>query len=441
MNTKNNSAEIIAKEVPHELKGANLSQILTCSAEVLSALAQGITLTESFISLPKELRSPVQSFTFTTLRHKARLLHVIYQFINREPDLEVENLLLVSASVLLPDSPNQYPAHTIVNEAVKAATQSIKTQFAKGMVNAVMRRCIENPALFSGPVSEDIGYFQGWWIKRLQKAHPRDWLKILEVNLEEAGFYLRVNTSQITKEDYHVLLQEQGIDTVAIPQDYVLWAPQAIRLAHSIPVQKLPGFEAGYFSVQDLGAQFAAHLLQLTPDQRILDACSAPGGKTTHLLELGQTNLNSLEVDAGRLLRVQENLDRLKLSSHLIHGDVCEPQSWWDGEAFDVILADVPCSASGIIRRHPDILELRRDEDFQELAITQKKILSNLWQVLKPGGILLYVTCSIFPEEGENQCQWLMKNYTDAKRLDCLGQLLPNQWHDGFFYGLFKKLA
>jgi 16S rRNA (cytosine967-C5)-methyltransferase len=216
-------------------------------------------------------------------------------------------------------------------------------------------------------------------------------------------------------------------------------APEAIRLAHSTPVQQLPGYDLGYFSIQDLGAQFAAHLLPLKPEQIVLDACCAPGGKTTHLLELNTINLKSLEFDASRLTRVQENLSRLGLSSNLVEGDACELSTWWNGEGFDAVLADVPCSASGIVRRHPDILELRRDEDFQQLSITQKKILGNLWTVLKPGGFLLYVTCSIFPEEGENQLQWLMKTFDDAIRLDCLGQLLPNKWHDGFFYGLLQK--
>jgi 16S rRNA (cytosine967-C5)-methyltransferase len=424
---------------PNELKGANLSQILQHSAIALNALETGMTLTESFVNLPKELRSAVQSFTFTTLRHKARLLHVIYEFINKEPEIEVENLLLVASSVLLPDSPNKYNYHTLVNEAVNAATLSTKTQYAKGLINAVLRRCVENPNLFIGPVRDDVEYFQQWWVKRLKKAHPKEWLKILDTNLSEPGFYLRVNITKITKQEYLELLEKQGIDTIEIPGDYLKLAPEAIRLAHSIQVQQLPGYDLGYFSIQDLGAQFAAHLLPLKTSARVLDACCAPGGKTTHLLETQQIELTSLELDPSRILRVQENLSRLDLSSNVIQGDACDLKSWWNGQAFDAILADVPCSASGIVRRHPDILELRRDEDFQQLSITQKKILGNLWEVLKPGGYLLYVTCSVFPEEGENQSQWLLRTYSDVVRLDCLGQLLPNQWHDGFFYGLFQK--
>ncbi len=435
---KTTTQSALSKEAS-ELKGANLSQILQYSAEALNALEMGTTLTESFVNLPKELRSAVQSFTFTTLRHKARLLHVIYEFINKEPEIEVENLLLVAASVLLPDSPNQYNSHTLVNEAVNAATLSTKTQFAKGMINAVMRRCVENPQLFIGPINDDIPYYQQWWIKRMKRAYPKDWRGILETNLHEPGFYLRVNTSKITKQEYQDLLQSENIATVDIPHELVKLAPEAIRLAHSTPILQLPGYDLGYFSIQDLGAQFAAHLLPLKPEQTVLDACCAPGGKTTHLLELNTIHLKSLELDPSRLTRVQENLSRLGLSSNLIQGDACELSTWWNGEGFDAVLADVPCSASGIVRRHPDILELRRDEDLQQLSITQKKILGNLWTVLKPGGLLLYVTCSIFPEEGENQLQWLMKNFNDAIRLDCLGQLLPNQWHDGFFYGLIQK--
>lgn len=439
MNKANTPPQSELSNESNELKGANLSQILQHCAIVLTALENGTTLTESFVNLPKELRSAVQSFTFTTLRHKARLLHVIYEFINKEPELEVENLLLVAASVLLPDSPNKYNSHTLVNEAVNAATLSTKTQFAKGLVNAVLRRCVENPNLFIGPVRDDVEYFQQWWVKRLKKAYPKDWLNILETNLHEPGFYLRVNSTKITKDEYIGLLKEQGIETIDIPTTYLKLAPHAIRLAHSIQVQQLPGYDLGYFSIQDLGAQFAGNLLPLKKEARVLDACCAPGGKTTHLLELSQINLTSLEIDPSRIQRVQENLSRLELSSNVIQGDACDLKSWWDGQSYDVVLADVPCSASGIVRRHPDILELRRDEDLQQLAITQKKILGNLWEVLKPGGILLYVTCSIFPEEGESQCQWLMRTYSDVVRHDCLGQLLPNQWHDGFFYGLFQK--
>ncbi len=439
MNKANTPPKTELSNESNELKGANLSQILQHCAIALTALEDGTTLTESFVNLPKELRSAVQSFTFTTLRHKARLLHVIYEFINKEPELEVENLLLVAASVLLPDSPNKYNSHTLVNEAVNAATLSTKTQFAKGLVNAVLRRCVENPGLFIGPVRDDVEYFQQWWVKRLKKAYPKDWLNILETNLHEPGFYLRVNSTKITKKEYILLLKAQGIETIDIPTTYLKLAPHAIRLAHSIQVQQLPGYDLGYFSIQDLGAQFAGHLLALKKEARVLDACCAPGGKTTHILELNQVNLTSLEIDPSRILRVQENLNRLELSSNVIQGDACDLKSWWDGQSYDVVLADVPCSASGIVRRHPDILELRRDEDLQQLAITQKKILGNLWEVLKPGGILLYVTCSIFPEEGESQCQWLMRTYSDVVRQDCLGQLLPNQWHDGFFYGLFQK--
>lgn len=424
----------------NEPKGANLSDVLSASAGTLNALADGVTLTESFNLLPRELRSAVQSFTFTTLRYKARLLHVIYQFINKEPDLEVENLLLLCASVLLPNSPNQYPAHTLVNEAVNAAAKSPKTIYAKGLVNAVLRRCLENRELFIGPIKEDIDYFQRWWIKRIKSSYPKNWLQILETNLDEPGFYLRVNTSKITMNDFMELLLEANIATTSIPNHYSCMAPQAIRLQKSQPVLQIPGYDAGYFSVQDLGAQFAANLLKVSKYQKVLDACCAPGGKSTHLLELADLQLTSLEIDPNRIPRVQENMVRLGLHSNLIQGDATDLSSWWDGQSFDAILADVPCSASGIVRRHPDILELRRDSDIAELCILQKKILGNLWQVLKPGGILLYVTCSIFPEEGESQCQWLIKNHTNVLRLDCLGQLLPNQWHDGFFYGLFKKI-
>jgi 16S rRNA (cytosine967-C5)-methyltransferase len=195
----------------------------------------------------------------------------------------------------------------------------------------------------------------------------------------------------------------------------------------------------GDVSVQDLGAQMAAQLLKPKNSDLILDACAAPGGKACHLLEMADIQLDVLEISQDRMKRVEENLKRLQLNANLVLGDACKSATWSQGKMYDAILADVPCSATGIVRRHPDILYLRRGSDIPELQELQRKMVIELWQLLKPGGKMLYVTCSILPQEGENQCEWFLNNLKDALRLDCVGQLLPNDWHDGFFYGILQK--
>jgi 16S rRNA (cytosine967-C5)-methyltransferase len=183
----------------------------------------------------------------------------------------------------------------------------------------------------------------------------------------------------------------------------------------------------------------AAHLIHPQSNEVLLDACAAPGGKASHLLELADVSLDILEISPSRMVLVEENLARLGLSGKLMIGDASEPTSWFKGESYDAILADVPCSATGIIRRHPDILYLRRGGDIKNLQKLQRAMVSKLWDLVKPGGRMLFVTCSILPEEGEEQCAWFSKNLENALRLDCLGQLLPSEWHDGFFYGMFQK--
>jgi 16S rRNA (cytosine967-C5)-methyltransferase len=249
---------------------------------------------------------------------------------------------------------------------------------------------------------------------------------------------LRVNCRRITPADYLALLSQKDIQASLI-------APEAVLLEHPVQVGKLPGFSEGLVSVQDAGAQYAARLLDIRDGMRVLDACAAPGGKSTHLLELAQIDLVALDKDEQRLERVRENLHRLQLSAQLLIGDAAQPQDWWDGKQFQRILADVPCSASGVVRRHPDIKWLRRREDIDGFAEQQLRILNALWQLLSKNGKLLYATCSIFARENQQVIAEFLQQHKDARQLPLSapnlneGQFLPNDQHDGFFYALLCK--
>jgi 16S rRNA (cytosine967-C5)-methyltransferase len=217
--------------------------------------------------------------------------------------------------------------------------------------------------------------------------------------------------------------------------------PSALLITNPVPVSELPGFYSGAASVQDAGVQIAATLLNPETGDLILDACAAPGGKTAHLLELANCQMLALELDGVRLGKISGNLDRLRLNStkvKVLRGDASK-SAWWDGALFDKILLDAPCSASGIVSRHPDIPFLRREADIRALQQKQREILIQSWKMLRVNGLLLYVTCSVFPEEGEHQAEWFAQQHSNAVRLDAPGQLLPSQTNDGFYYALFKK--
>jgi len=417
--------------------GSNLCETILIAAQFLEQVRQGTSLTQALASAPSENRSAAQSLTFEALRNKPKILQALKPFLHKEIDPEVEDLFLIAISTLIKDTQNQYTPFTLVNETVNAAQKSLKTRHAKGLINAVLRRVIENPQSLEIDVLD--AQYPSWWVKHLKRAYPSDLELILEANLKPAKMFIRVNTNKISKHAYLSLLNEADIATLEIPQEWQKVAPNAIALKSSMPVQLLPGFKEGLLSIQDLGAQIAASLISPVDDEYILDACSAPGGKASHLLELAKINLDVLEIDEDRMQRVQENLSRLHLQANLIIGDATNARSWWGGKYYDAILADVPCSATGIIRRHPDILYLRRSADIAQLQDLQRKIIMELWSLLKPGGRLLFVTCSIFPQEGELQLEWFTENLKDALRLECLGQILPGEWHDGFYYGMLQK--
>ncbi len=354
--------------------------------------------------------------------------------------------LLWAAIALLPEKNTEpmYATHTLVNEAVNATSLDSHLGFARGLINAVLRRALRNEKLYQEIPEEQHPSYPEWWSRKLKYAYPEQHLNILAASKEKPPLTLRLNDRFMKDEagakKYLNDLSKAGIEYQLIDAVAGQKLSSALELKNPIPVSQIPGFFDGACSVQDAGAQVAAELLRLTPGQRVLDACAAPGGKAAHFLEKYDVHLDALEIDPLRAKRIEENFDRLKLKGgHIIIGDAANPKEWFDGQLYDAIVADVPCSASGIVRRHPDITYLRQEADIKNLQVAQRKILTALWGLLKPGGKLLYVTCSVFPDEGELQAKWWLNAMPDAVRLKAPGQLLPSKQHDGFFYALFEK--
>jgi 16S rRNA (cytosine967-C5)-methyltransferase len=327
---------------------------------------------------------------------------------------------------------------------VKAAGISPKTKHAQGLINAVLRK-IATAVQNDGVPNSQFGLpFPDWWLRRIRKAYPDQWECICSHQQMPPPLTLRVNQMINTRADYGVKLEGSGITYQIIAELAGVSLESALTIDAPLPVSQLPEFMKGAVSVQDAGAQLAPVLLNPQKGERLLDACAAPGGKTAHLLETilaEPAEFIALEIDPERAKKIMNTLTRLRLFNdqvHVITGDASR-QDWWDGNLFDKILLDVPCSASGIVRRHPDIVFLRRSEDIERLVEAQRAILENAWMMLKNGGTLLYLTCSIFPEEGEEQITRFVKDYSNALRLEAPGQLLPSKYHDGFFYGLLKK--
>jgi 16S rRNA (cytosine967-C5)-methyltransferase len=358
----------------------------------------------------------------------------------KAPEPLVSALLSCALALLAsPDEPRPYEDFTVVDQTVTAAESHPDTARAKGMVNAVLRRFLrERQALLDAVLLQPVAKwnYPQWWIDAAKTAWPQQWQAILATGNSAPPLTLRVNARQSTVEQYLARLAAAGLGASQI-------GPYAVRLDKAVGVQLIPGFADGEVSVQDAGAQLAAPLLDVQNGMRVLDACAAPGGKTCHILELADADVTALDADAKRLARVGENLQRLQLKASLQAADA-QHKDWWDGQPYDRILADVPCTASGIVRRHPDIRWLRRKADTLQLATLSGKILDNLWQMLAPGGKLLFVTCSLWPQESEAQAAAFAVRH-QAVRLDAPGQLLPaggsGQDHDGLFYALFQKNA
>lgn len=337
------------------------------------------------------------------------------------------------------------PAHAAVGETVEA-TQDLRGPRLRGLINAVLRNYQrQQEELDAQAISHDAGKYghPSWLLKLLKASYPEQWENIVEANNTKAPMWLRVNNSHHDRDEYQALLDEQGIETSIHSQ-----AEDALKLASPCDVTKLPGFEQGWVSVQDAAAQLSYHYLKPQDGETILDCCAAPGGKTAHILErTAAKEVVAIDNDETRLKRIYENLDRLNLRATVLCGDARYPQQWWKGGQFDRILLDAPCSATGVIRRHPDIKWLRRAEDIQALADLQSEILDAMWQQLKPGGTLVYATCSITPQENTLQVKAFLERTADAELLDSDReqpgrQILPGEEDmDGFYYAVLTKQA
>ena len=431
----------------NKLRSLPLSEAITIAAQAVGEVLSGRSLTEVLDQLEAHERPIVQSLSFDALRKWVRSHELIKEFIPKPPPPEVDHLLSVAIALFLQgnEEGNHYAAHTIVDQAVKACSEYDKTMYAKGLVNAVLRRVSLTVQKSEGenqyPPDPIPMYAPSWWRANLKRNYPKQWQSILFDQAKRAPLILRVNQKQYTRSEYQALLSESGISSTAVEEVAGVQLPAALLLSKPVPVGELPGFYTGAVSVQDAGAQLAALLLNPQPGEQVLDACAAPGGKTAHLLELADCKMLALELDQERLGKIGGNLDRLRLQAddiRILQGDASK-SGWWDGLAFDKILLDAPCSASGIVARHPDIPFLRREADIQSLQEKQRAILNQAWKMLKPEGLMLYVTCSIFPEEGEEQALWFAAEHSNALRLDAPGQILPSAVNDGFFYALFKK--
>lgn len=335
------------------------------------------------------------------------------------------------------------PAHAAVAETVDATIKLKKPQL-KGLINAILRNYQRNQEeLDQLAVAHDAGKYghPSWFLKAMQKAYPEQWQEIIEANHQKAPMWLRVNSQHIASKDYLAMLQEQGIEASLLDH-----AKDAIQLASACDVYSLPNFEKGWVSVQDAAAQLAVDYLNPQPGELILDCCAAPGGKTCHILERQpDVKVVAMDIDDERLARVNQNLLRLNLKARVICGDAREPQKWWQEEQFDRILLDAPCSATGVIRRHPDIKWLRRAQDIEQLAKLQAEILDAMWGQLKTGGTLVYATCSVMPQENADQISAFLARTADAKlepydQTSIGRQILPGQDNmDGFYYAVLNK--
>jgi 16S rRNA (cytosine967-C5)-methyltransferase len=421
MDTVQQAAVLVISQV---LGGRNLNQVLS---EVLGARPE----------LTPQQRGALQDLSYGTLRYYGQLASVLDALLNKPiQDSQIRYLLLVALYQLEYSKAAQ---HAVVDFAVNAVRK--RNPAASGLVNAILRNFLRSKKTLLADASrtEEGRYsYPQWWINEIKSQYGEEADAILVAGNQHPPMTLRVNRRRTTAADYLILLEQHEIKARLIE-------PDAILLEHPVSVDKLPGFMDGLVSVQDAGAQYAARFIDVHDGMRVLDACAAPGGKSAHLLESAQIELLALDKDAPRLERVRENMQRLQLSASLLTGDAGQPGDWWDGRPFQRILADVPCSATGVVRRHPDIKWLRRASDIEGFALQQQQILTALWPLLDAGGKLLYVTCSVFGRENQQVISEFLGVHPDATQLPLAapgmkqGQLLPNDQHDGFFYALLQK--
>ncbi|MES2103948.1 MAG: 16S rRNA (cytosine(967)-C(5))-methyltransferase RsmB [Pseudomonadota bacterium] len=431
-----------------EVKPDSLAFSLLGAAQAVAYVLEGTALPQALAKVfaqnnaTPQARGAIQDISYRTMRQVGQADALLTAMTSKAPEPALLYGLLCCALTLIikvGDEDLPYEAFVVVDQAVTAASSNPHMAHAKGMVNAILRRFLREQDELTATVMKQpaaLWNYPTWWIDQCKTAYPKDWQAILRSGNLPPPLTLRVNRRLTSVAEYLRALEAQQVGASQI-------GPDAIRLARPVPVHQIPGFDQGHASVQDAAAQMAAPLLDVADGMRVLDACAAPGGKTGHLLETADLHLTALDSDPKRLLRIQENLDRLRLTATLKAGDASK-SNWWDGQQYDRILADVPCTASGIVRRHPDIRWLRRKSDATQLAALSARILDNLWSMLKPEGKLLLVTCSIWPMESEGQAAAFAKRQ-NAVRLEAPGQLLPaadgNNDHDGLFYALFQKPA
>ncbi len=413
-------------------------------------------MTAALEEVDASLRPGVQSLSFHTLRALGRAEALRQQLARRPPPPEADALLCVSLALGWSEVDAPYTMHTLVDQTVEAAKRSEATRHQASFINGCLRRFLREQGALVALTEKNpraVWNHPQWWIDQVRKDHPAHWQAILQANNTQASLILRINERKTTQALY--LKELSAIDIGAFPV-----GKHGVILAAARPVSTLPGFAEGFFSVQDAAAQLAAPLLldalaavaKPGARLRILDACAAPGGKTAHLLELADCEVTALDMDARRCERIAQNLQRLGLQADIVVGDAGQPDAWWDGRRYDGILLDAPCTASGIVRRHPDVRWLRRPGDIAQLAGIQARLLKTLWPLLKPGGRLLYCTCSVFRAEGDIQLQTFLARHTDALLMPSPGHLLPQSGveptlfpdnlegeHDGFYYALLEK--
>ena len=421
----------------------SLGQSLALASRVVARVLEGASSTEALIQTrgqPANLRAAAHDLSFNALRGYGMVDSLADTLLDRPAtDPLLRGLIYVALAELVAQSEDQpRGVHAVVHQAVEAATL-LGLSRAKGLVNAILRAFLRDPcALIADARSRDAGRWNHpkWWIERLKRAYPDSWETILAVSNAHPPMCLRSNSRKQSPEQYMSRLADAGLAATQL-------SGQAILLETPCRVEALPGFAAGDVSVQDAGAQLAAHLLDVLPGLRVLDACAAPGGKTAHILEIADCELSAMDISAQRIRRIEENLARLELKANVRVGDASKAAEIFPAASFDRVLADVPCTASGVVRRHPDMRWLRRESDIESFARMQAKILDALWQVLAPDGKLLYATCSVFPDENGLQVQDFICRHEDAELLPATvgneGQILPTLECDGFYYALIHK--
>ena len=437
------------------LPSVALWQQLQAVAQALVQVRRGVSGTAALEATAAPLRPGVQALLFQVLRQLGRAQALRAQLASRAPAPLADALLCTALALAWDPDQAPYEPHTLVNQAVEAAKKMRSLRMQANFLNACLRRFLrEREALVKITDADEQAQWGHpvWWVKRLQQDHPEHWQSILRANNQAAPMTLRVNTARTSREALQAQWQSQGLVSHAV-------GAQGLVLAQARSVRDIPGFSEGLCSVQDAAAQCAAQTLldglePHTQALRVLDACAAPGGKTTHLLELlhDSAEVTALDIDPQRCERITQNLQRMGRHAQVLVADAVQTETWWDGRPFDAILLDAPCTASGIVRRHPDVRWLRRETDIDQLAAIQKNLLQQLWPLVKPGGRLLYCTCSVFKAEGENQVKTFVEHNTHARLRPSLGHLRPQSGrteaaltdnlpgdHDGFYYALLEK--